>query len=638
MYQEKFEELKHSGKLPSPSSVGMRILVLTQDEECPLDDVVAAIQVDPALTGRVIKLASSVQLGAVKISTVKEAAMRIGLKAVCNTALGFTVVSGNREGKCEGFDYQGFWSTSLAMAVSAEEIANELRVVPGAEAFTFGLLIGIGRLALASVHPVEYDKLLRRCKENPRLDLAALEKERFFIDHREVAAALLEDWGLPPQFCEVARNFDGRTMSGDFEFSQTADMLRLLNAASVMARVCVSDADRQPHLWPGLRRICQGLEVKSKDICRIFDKVAPKWEEWGQTLKVETHAVLPASELERISTEQSKIDTKRKDGLRILAVDDDPVSLRLLVSLLRRDGHEVLTARNGKEALAVYLAEGAQVVITDWMMPEMDGVMLCKQLRRTDEGRKLYILILTGRTDEDRIVEAFEVGVDDYIAKPFKPELLKARIQPARRVIRLQEQNDSQVRQIEKANRRLDVEKRKFKTAAMTDALTELPNRRHAIDRLEKQWANSQRHSQAFSVIMLDIDEFKRVNDTWGHDVGDEVLKSTAQAIQRVLRRGDICARMGGEEFLVICPNTGSADGAMRVAQRVRLAIEANRISRDGYEGRVTVSLGVGLTGEGIDSIDALLKMADEAVYEAKNAGRNCVVMGTPPGSDRKSA
>ena len=635
MYQEKFEELKHSGKLPSPSSVGVRILVLTQDEECSLDDVVSAIQVDPALTGRVIKLATSAQHGGVKISSVKDAALRIGLRSVCNTALGFTVVSGNRRGRCKGFDYDTFWSTSLATAIAAELISSTLKLGTPSESFTLGLLLEIGKLALASVHPEDYEQLLRRRVENPKADLAQMESEQFFINNREVTAALLEEWGLPAHFSEAAARFDGRSTSGEFDHEGTSEFLRILNAATVMARVCVSDRERQPHLWPGLRRICKGLNVRSKQIGDIFDEVVQKWAEWGEMLQVKTQPVLSAGELERRSRQAKKDGA---EGLRILAVDDDPVSLRLLTTLLRKDGHEVLTARNGKEALAVYMERGAQVVITDWMMPEMDGLMLCKQLRRTEEGRKLYLLLLTGRTEEERIVEAFEVGVDDYIVKPFKPELLKARIQPARRVIRLQEDNDKQVAEKERLNRQLDIEKRKFKAAAMTDALTELPNRRHAMDRLERHWSNSRRSSTPFSVITLDIDHFKRVNDTWGHDVGDVVLQATAKAIQSTLRRGDMCARMGGEEFLIICPNTTSAEGALGVAERIRTAIAENEIVSGAFEGAITASLGVALGDEHVDSIDTLLKMADEAVYSAKKNGRDCVVLASPPDSGRRSA
>ena len=313
------------------------------------------------------------------------------------------------------------------------------------------------------------------------------------------------------------------------------------------------------------------------------------------------------------------------------------MSLRLLVSLLERSGHEVLTARNGKEALAIALEKSPQMVVTDWMMPEMDGLELCKQLRRMEAGRKLYILILTGRAEEERIVEAFDAGADDYIVKPFNPRLLSARIKPGVRVILLQEDNDRQVKMKEELNARLSVEKRKLKAAAMTDPLTELPNRRYAMKRLDKEWANSLRSTLSLSVIMLDVDHFKLVNDTWGHDVGDVVLQSTAKAIQSVLRRGDTCARMGGEEFLVICPNTDSR-GTLKVAERIRTAVESNVVKYEGFQGRITISLGVGARTPEVTTIDALLKMADEAVYDAKRGGRNRVAVGRPPKKGKRTA
>ncbi len=645
MYQERFEELKHSGKLPSPSGVGMRILVLTQSDDFSMDDVVKTVQSDPALTGRVLKLATSVQMaGAVQVTTARDAAVRLGMRAVSNIALGFTLVSGNRTGKCEAFDYDRFWSESLATAVAAQVISSEMKLGAPPEAFTFGLLVGIGGLAFATVHPSSYDAILKAKAQNKKLDLATLEADEFYINHREVAAALLEEWGLPPYFSEVALCFDGRPLGTEFVHRETRDMLRILTAARMLADVCVSEKKLQPHMWPGLRRVCGELGASANEVCALFDRVALQWAEWGVMLNIPTNQVFTSRELENQSAALAPVlqrAEEAKEGLgklRVLAVDDDPVSLRLLVTLLKRDGHDVLTARDGKEALAVYLEKGAQCVITDWMMPEMDGLMLCRQLRRTQEGRKLYLLILTGRTEEERIVEAFRAGVDDYIVKPFRPELLRARIQPALRVIQLQEDNDQQVREKERLNRQLDIEKRKFKAAAMTDALTELPNRRYAMKRLEKEWSNCQRAETSFSVVMLDIDHFKRVNDTWGHDVGDVVLKATARAIQSVLRRGDTCARIGGEEFLIICPNTSSVEGAMNVAERIRVAIEANRIDAGEFSGRVTASLGVGMLSKDTPSIDSILKMADEAVYVAKDEGRNRTVFGTPPKGGLKSA
>ncbi|MEW6071012.1 MAG: diguanylate cyclase [Planctomycetota bacterium] len=644
MIPEEFEELKHTGQLPTPAGVGMKLLMLTQNENYLLDDVVRTIQADSALTGRIIKLATSVQLtGATRIGTVREAAMRLGMRTVTNVALGFTLVSGNRSGRCEGFDYDHYWSWSLACAVAAETFSRELGLGIPAEAFTCALLSKVGRLALASVHPTEYTDVILRCESDPSVELVEVEKEHFRINHREVAAAMLEDWGLPVAFCEAVLHCGAGT--GDLEvYSQeSVELLRLLNGACTVANVCLAAVDEQPAHWESLGDLAATLQIESATLRRIFETIVPAWREWGELLEVPTNEVAPFPAIAGPALGGAAGAAKPapskggKDCLRILAVDDDPVSLRLLVRHLALAGHEVITATNGKQALALALQENPQIVVTDWMMPEMDGIQLCRTLRRFGSGRNLYILILTGRAEEDRVVEAFEAGVDDYIVKPFKPKLLLARIRGGQRVVHLQERVEQDKRTQREQVGKLAVMARKLKDAALTDALTELNNRRYAMKRLEMEWANSTRSGAPFSVIMLDIDNFKAVNDSHGHDVGDTVLHRTAMAIKRSLRRGDTPARIGGEEFLVLCPHT-NAEGAGHVAERIRQAVEENAIETDSLDLHVTVSLGVATREAGIDSVSTLLKAADEAVYDAKRAGRNRVAMGRPPRDKRQRA
>lgn len=649
MSNEHFEELKHTGNLPSPSGVGMRILVLTRDEECEIEEIARAIQADPALTGRIIKLATSVQSQGIagSVTTVKEAAVRLGLRTVTNVALGFSLVSGNRVGRCERFDYDAYWSWSLACAVSAQILSEELGIGHPAETFTCGLLSRIGRLALASVHPTTYARLLDEV-EKTSIDLALAERREFSVDNRWVAGAMLDDWGLPTAFGEVASALDER--APHFEDPSSYELLRLLRAAGAVAEVCSTHTEGQPGHLEALRRVCKELEIPAAVFCRAFDRIVLSWKEWGEVLAITTNEVMGFEELERRAQEAeaqtaalpsatgatsgaSAMKAPLGSRLRILAVDDDQVSLKLLVKQLSRAGHLVVTASNGKEALAVALQTNPQIVVTDWMMPEMDGLELCKALRRIRTGRNLYILILTGRAEEDRVVEAFEAGVDDYVVKPFKPKLLLARIRGGERVVRLQERVERYIETQKEQLAKLEVQRRKLKTAAMTDALTELPNRRYAMRRLEVEWANCNRSGAPLSVIMLDIDKFKSINDGFGHAVGDVVLQATARAVVQTLRKGDICARIGGEEFLVICPAT-DGEGAMQAAERIRMAIESNRIVAGDFDGVVTASLGVASWTDEIESIDVLLRVSDEAVYEAKAQGRNQTVPGRP--TDRR--
>jgi len=637
MLQEQYEELRDTGQLPTPSGLGVRILVLTQKDDGAIDEIVHTIQADPALTGRIIKLASSAQVNAGhKITSVKEAAVRLGMRTVCNVSLGFTLVSANRSGRCEAFDYNGYWSWSLASAVAAQGVSRECRIGNPAESFTCALLSRVGELALASVYPTEYAEVLEKKKLHPHADLIELEREAFRINHREVAEFMLADWGLPKSFADAVRLYAERGPSIHVEETATYDLIRILHASNRIAEVFVSDEGRQARQWPALRQICEELEVNAIDMSRIYDGIAEEWKEWGAMLRVPTNAVLSFAAIEQHSKESRKAPPDgNAERLRILAVDDDPISLKLLVRNLENAGHLVASARNGREALAVAVEADPQIVVTDWVMPEMDGIELTKTLRRFRYGRNLYVLILTGRAEEERIVEAFEAGVDDYVTKPFKPKLLIARIRGGQRVVRLQELLEREKKALKDEAAKLAIAKRKYNAAAMTDPLTELPNRRYAMKRLEMEWANSSRTRAPFSIIMLDIDHFKLVNDTHGHDAGDAVLQQTAKRIVEALRAGDTCARIGGEEFLVICPNT-TTDGAHLLADRIREVVQGHRIEAGSFLGAVTISAGVATRHEG-STIDTLLKAADEAVYQAKRGGRNRTSVSIPE-SDRRSA
>jgi diguanylate cyclase (GGDEF)-like protein len=634
MHYEPFEELKSTGKLPSPSGVGLRILVLTRSGNCSLEELTRTLQADPALTGRILKLANSVLSGGLKqVTSAREAGVRLGLRTVCNVALGFSLVTSNRSGQCAAFGYDAYWSWSLANAVAAEFLSRSQRRGAPSEAFTLGLLARVGSLALASVYPAEFASILLKVRDEPGLDPESLEREAFCISQREVGAALAEDWGLPAHFSEVLLHH-GRRVPETVEWTESQEYLRLLEAAGRVAEVLVGGSEADA-LWPAAREALVDLGAAREDCQGLFDGIVASWREWGQILNVPADYRVRAAELEQAAAVAPPSEDTA--GLRVLAVDDEPTSLRLVTALLEQAGHQVVTAKNGQEALNLALANPPQMVVTDWMMPGMDGLELCKRLRSTEAGQDLYILILTGQNEEQRIVEAFEAGADDHLAKPLNARLLLARLRPGIRVIRLQEHLRGEVREKEEANRRLAVEKRRFKLASMTDALTELPNRRYAMKRLEKEWATSLRTGLPLSVILLDIDHFKSVNDTYGHDVGDRVLCATARAIGRVLRTSDTCTRMGGEEFLVITPGT-HLEGASQLAERIRAAIEVNDVGESTFAQRcVTVSLGVACsTLAGVASIDALLKVADEGVYRAKRSGRNRVAL--PEGEPRRKS
>jgi diguanylate cyclase (GGDEF)-like protein len=671
MIHTTFEELRLTGRLPSPPGVGLRILKLTQREDCSAQEIGEAIMADAALTGTLLRIANSAMSGGVRpITTVTEATMRLGVRAVRNVGLGLSLVSAYRIGKCEHFDYDRYWSVSLARAVAAQRISEKLRYSVPAEAYVVGLLSDIGRLALATVYPTEYSTLLASCDTRDESALRVSERERFEIDHGEIGSYLLEEWGLPQVYSQAVMTYENPPQINVASNGELALVTNILRFAALVANVCTANAADPRTPWS---RYIEQLEVmritmraEPGAFFEFLNGIAREWLDWGKVMHVPTPppvdfaklaeiaqrataqdssavsvvdrpAQPEASETHPLATPPANVAPSDTRGLRILAVDDDPMSLKLLERHLVRAGHHVQCASDGNEALQIALDTNPQVVVADWMMPSLDGIELCKALRRIECGRDMFFLLLTGRGEEDRIVEAFDAGVDDYVVKPFIPKLLIARIKGGQRVIELKEKVEHDRQTMMKQVAELGLLTRKLRTAAMTDLLTELPNRRYAMRRLEQEWESSVRNDKSLSVIMIDIDHFKSVNDLHGHDVGDAVLKETANILRNTTRQGEDTARLGGEEFIVVCANT-NLDQAMACAERIRAAVESHMISFGTFQRNVTISLGVAQRGPGITSLSALIKCADEAVYLAKNAGRNVVRAAILPSARSKSA
>ena len=642
MIRQSFEELKASSQFPSPPGVGMRILKLTQDDSYSAEDISRTIMADSALTGRLLKVANMANMGASEpVTTIAGATMRLGMRAVKNIALGLSLISAHRSGVCEGFDYDHYWSVSLARAVAAQSISRHLRVGIPAETYVLGLLSEIGQLALASVHPLEYTDLLKAANGQRGHALAQLEQKQFEITHGEVGAYMLEEWGLPVNFTQAIEIYESLDRIKACENREAAAVARVLNNSHMLAEICIAAGENPDAECGGLaadlEHVRESLGMEPAAFSEMCAAISKEWCEWGQLLHVPTkkmsspdeiHARAAAKPPEATTTPATLaavLGTTPAEGvkaLRILAVDDDAMSLALLARTLRKNGHEVQTASNGNEALKIALETNPQVVIADWMMPEMDGLDLCKSLRRIESGRSMFFLLLTGQGEEDRIVEAFDAGVDDYVVKPFNSRVLLARIKGGQRLLELQAHVEDDRQIMMKQVSELGIMTRKLRNAALTDVLTELPNRRYAMKRLETDWESSGRTGKPFSIIMIDIDHFKKVNDTYGHDMGDVVLKGVADVLRTATRRGEEAARLGGEEFLVICPNTTEAQAAT-CAERLRAAVEANVVKAPGFTGNVTVSLGVAERSPSTPAFDALIKAADDAVYAAKSGGRN---------------
>lgn len=313
-------------------------------------------------------------------------------------------------------------------------------------------------------------------------------------------------------------------------------------------------------------------------------------------------------------------------GETILVVDDDQSQLQFTQDILSSAGYRVLTAPGGQQAQAMIKAHQPAVVISDLVMPGLDGMALCKSLRQTESEHYTVFVMMTMHADKQHMIDAFDIGVDDFVVKPVDASELLARVRAGVRTVRLHEELNRRTRSSAQLNAQLARLNANLQRMAITDDLTGLWNRRQAIAKLEEQMALAERYGGPVSVAMLDLDFFKRINDTYGHDAGDEVLRNVAAILRASVRETDTVARVGGEEFLVILPAQTTQESAVS-AQRCRQAIAAHAYNFDGKPVTITASFGIACRRPGMTDAAELVKEADKALYAAKHAGRNRVVI-----------
>jgi diguanylate cyclase (GGDEF)-like protein len=299
---------------------------------------------------------------------------------------------------------------------------------------------------------------------------------------------------------------------------------------------------------------------------------------------------------------------------RILLVEDNAAQARLICEGLSRNGFEVVQVDNGMAAIRVAKSEKIDIVLLDLVLPDIDGNEVCRWLKLNPDTKALPIIMLTAKGDSNDKVAGLEAGADDYLQKPFDENELNARIYARLRV-------KSQQDELQQKNRQLEVMLTQVETLAIMDSLTGLINRRRFETILTTEFKKSVRYLQPLSCMMIDIDYFKTINDTFGHQTGDIVLQEVARLIQTTIREVDTPARWGGEEFVVLSPNT-TKQNAFHAANRILKSISTHEFPAIDQR-KLTVSIGVaGIPDPGIDSPEKLVHAADLALYQAKRNGR----------------
>lgn len=297
--------------------------------------------------------------------------------------------------------------------------------------------------------------------------------------------------------------------------------------------------------------------------------------------------------------------------MRVLVADDDPVSRRLLQVTLTNAGFDTVLATDGGEALHILEQENSpRLVILDWIMPQLDGIDVCRAIRKNATERYFYIILLTVKGDQKEIVEGLEAGADDYVTKPFDLLELKARLRAGRRILELQQQ--------------LIESRDQLRFDATHDVQTGLLNHAAIVETLRMEVLRAKREGTPLACIMADIDHFKAVNDRYGHIGGDLVLREVARRLQASVRPYDSVGRYGGEEFVIVAPGCG-LERAKVLAERLRESINSEPIGGAADSISVTASFGVSAL-PGFRTADEVLKAADEALYKAKGEGRDRVM------------
>jgi diguanylate cyclase (GGDEF)-like protein len=300
---------------------------------------------------------------------------------------------------------------------------------------------------------------------------------------------------------------------------------------------------------------------------------------------------------------------KAVQQIKVLVADDSAVSRKLVEHTLSEKQYCLVFAKSGREAVELFAEHHPALVIVDWMMPDLTGLEICQHIRSKSQASYTYIILLTGKSEKESVVEGLAAGADDYLTKPFHHEELIARVGVGLRIIGLQ-------REIEAKNLLL-------KELALTDALTSLPNRRAIEDWATRQLSGAARYGFSFWVALADLDYFKSVNDSHGHDAGDTVLKAFSEILKNNSRQSDICGRIGGEEFLLVLTHANE-ENAKGVINRIRADLEATKFNFDGNRLAVTASFGLaGFTGTRAPDFNRLVAQADAALYSAKRLGRN---------------
>lgn len=657
----RIDEIKGMNEYPLPKGAALALIRLTQREFVSLAVVAHAIKADPSFAVRVIRVANGVA-GADQgpLVSLRDAVDVLGVPPVRSLAMGFSLLENYCAAGCPGFNGARFWAQSLARAVALQLIAATRADCPRPDAFSVGLLARVGELVLATLFPQPCGELLQRRAGRRETNPALAEQELMGTGAAALSASILLDYSLPEVYAEAVGTLGGvHAMAMPAEAGQPMVHKALLLADHI-GDICVAAECEWRAMMPVLFDLGAGLSLAGPELIALCDRTAHEWREWGVSLGLETGPMprFEQAELTPITMEPSvaipaevfvptapavpqsavapALTSATTDAvaLEILLVGDDACVRRPLSAQLKAAGHRVTEAGNGRQGLAMAIESHPQILLADAHAAELDGMELIRTLRLFKAGRGIYALLLGDPADEAFLVRAFEAGADGFLPLPPSPPVLSAYLLAGQRIAGLQQDLRHDQEELRRVSAELSVSNQKLREAGMTDMLTGCPNRRYAMDRIHQEWAMALRTERPLACMVIDLDNLKQINEGHGHEAGDRALKLVASAFKGEMRAQEVLARSGGDEFIVICPDT-ALDAAMACAERMRAAAAAQPIVGGAHPVHVSVSIGVAVRDANTPDPEVLIRMADQSAYLAKRIRNSVAAMQVASGFSR---
>ncbi len=610
-------QYRQGGKLPSPKGVYLEALRLLEQEEVDSRELVRVLQSDPATNARLLQLANvSIRTRSRPIVAVADAILVLGQAQIKRLILALALLQSTTP-RVAGFDYPHFWTRALLAALATQALAEHLGQVNADEIFVVALLAKVGELALVSLFTESYVELaapLEGCNDiEVRLQA---ERQQYGIDQDELSSLLVEEWGLPVVFVEaVFHQSHPQALSTFPDASRPLYLARLLRLGQGMAGMCLLDNPERVEDVQRLAVEAQALGVDDLLLQEQLSRLMVNWEHWQDLLQEAAPLLSEPLDWKSLAVERevSSDDVSKLSVLCLGEQADLPPECLNLLSFLEMPA---VSVHNGLDLLLVAYHPQHAEQIKD-LLAGLDAVF------------GPYLLLYGEALDAQSEALLFRLGVDAYECTPLRCEALQKHLQRAYRRREARQKYAQRQQRMRRFTGSLAEINRDLRQAALTDPLTSLRNRRYADERLRQEWTLAQRQEKNLALMLLDLDNFKSINDSLGHAGGDEVLRRVASVLRDFARHQDVPCRIGGDEFSILCPET-DLQGVEVLAQRICARLAAAE-TWTGLEHVISVSIGVASRDAQMQSSDDLLQAADHALFEAKRQGRNQVVCFSRP-------